>query len=112
MNRSYVDPWATEKMSRSEAQRRYVNVITYQIRPMLANRSLSEDARVQVLKRAVREANRFRYESGTVAGGGAREEVVEILSPYLHPEHPAGEELRDWVKRTIRAFGASFGNED
>jgi len=112
MNRSYVDPWAREKMSRSEAQRRYNNVIQYQIRPMLNNRSMSDDARVQILKRAVREASRFRYEAGTVAGSGAREEVVELLGPYLHPEHWAGEELRDWVKRTIRAFGATFGSEE
>lgn len=112
MSRDYVDPWSTEKMSRSEAQRRYQNLIQYQLRPMVGNRSLTEDARVQILKRAVREASRFRYESGTVAGGGAREEVVELLSPYLKPEHPAGEELRDWVKRVIRAFGATLASDE
>lgn len=102
------DPWATEKMSRSEAARRYQNLVQYQLRPMLGNRSMSDDQRVGVLKRIVREASRFKYESGAVAGGGTREEVVDLLKGYLHPEHPAGEELRDWIKRTIRAFGATI----
>jgi hypothetical protein len=101
------DPWATEKMSRSEAQRRYNNLIEYQLRPMLGNRGLTDDARIGVLKRMVREASRFKYESGAVAGSGAREEVTDLLKGYLKPEHWAGEELRDWVKRTIRAFGAT-----
>jgi hypothetical protein len=101
------DPWATEKMSRSEAQRRYNNLIEYQLRPMLGNRGMTDDARIGVLKRMVREASRFKYESGAVAGSGCREEVSDLLKPYLKPEHWAGEELRDWVKRTIRSFGAT-----
>ena len=31
MQRGYVDPWAKEKMSRSEAARRYQNLIQYQL---------------------------------------------------------------------------------
>jgi hypothetical protein len=112
MGKGYEDPWATEKMSRSEAQRRYQNLIEYQLRPMLNSRSLTDDARVQILKRMVREAGRFKYEAGVVAGAGAREEVLDLMKPYLHPEHWAGEELRDWVKRTIRAFGASLDSQD
>jgi hypothetical protein len=99
-------------MSRSEAQRRYQNLIEYQLRPMLNNRGMGDDARIGVLKRIVREASRFKYESGAVAGGGAREEVTDLLKPYLHPEHWAGEELREWVKRAIRAFGATIASPD
>lgn len=106
------DPWGGEKMSRSEAQRRYQNLIEYQLRPMLGNRGMTDDARVGVLKRIVREASRFKYESGAVAGSGAREEVSDLLKGYLHPDHWAGEELRDWAKRAIRAFGASLGESD
>lgn len=106
------DPWGGEKMSRSEAQRRYQNLIEYQLRPMLGNRGMTDDARIGVLKRIVREASRFKYESGAVAGSGAREEVTDLLKGYLHPDHWAGEELRDWAKRAIRAFGASLGESD
>jgi hypothetical protein len=107
MHEGRRDPWAGEPMSRSDAQRRYGNLVQYQIRPMLSNRKMPDDARVNVLKRVVREAHRFRYESGVVAGSGIREEVMDLLEVYLRPEHPAGEELRDWVKRTLRALGAS-----
>ena len=103
-----TDPWASEKMTRSEAARRYQNLIQYQLRPMMGNRSMTDDARIGVLKRIVREAGRFKYESGAVAGSGSREEIVDLLSEYLKPEHWAGEELRDWVKRAIRAFGATI----
>jgi hypothetical protein len=102
------DPWGGEKMSRSEAQRRYQNLIEYQLRPMIGNRSMTDDARIGVLKRMVREASRFKYESGAVAGSGAREEVSDLLKAYLRPDHWAGEELRDWAKRAIRAFGATL----
>jgi len=107
MRKGYVDPWATEKMGRSEAARRYQNLIQYQLRPMLNDRKMTDDARILVLKRMIREAARFKYEAGVVAGAGAREEVVDLLADYLKPDHWAGEELRDWVKRTVRAFGAS-----
>jgi len=106
------DPWAGEKMSRSDAQRKYSNIIQYQLRPMLGNRSLSEDGRVQVLKRIIREAARTRYESGVVPGSGTREEMQDLLRDFFKPDHPAGEELKDWVKRALRAFGASFEAED
>ena len=112
MSNRQSDPWAGEKMSRSEAQRRYQNLIEYQLRPMIGNRGLTDDARIGVLKRIVREASRFKWESGAVAGSGAREEVMDVLKGYLHPEHWAGEELREWVKRAIRAFGATIDNED
>lgn len=102
------DPWGNEKMSRSEAQRRYNNLIMYQLRPMLGNRSLTDDARVQILKRIVREAARFKYESGVVAGSGAREEIIDLLKDTFKPEHPGSEEYRDWVMRVIKAFGANF----
>jgi hypothetical protein len=107
MRKGYVDPWATEKMGRSEAARRYQNLVQYQLRPMLNNRKMSDDDRILVLKRMVREAARFKYEAGVVAGAGTREEVVDLLAEYLKPDHWAGEELRDWVKRTVRAFGAT-----
>jgi hypothetical protein len=99
-------------MSRSDAQRRYNNLILYQLRPMLAQRHLSDDARIQVLKRLVREAGRFKYESGVVAGAGAREEIVDLLTPYFKPEAPTGEELKDWMKRAIRAFGANIESDE
>jgi hypothetical protein len=112
MQRGYVDPWAKEKMSRSEAARRYQNLIQYQLRPMLMNRRMEDDARINVLKRIVREASRFKYESGMVANAGTREELVDLISDYLKPEHPAGEDLRDWIKRTIRCFGATIDSQD
>jgi hypothetical protein len=107
MNRGYVDPWAREKMTRSEAQRRYQNLVQYQLRPMLNNRSMTDDARVNVLKRIVREASRFKYEAGVVAGAGTREEVMDLIGSHLLPEHPGGDEYKDWIKRAIRAFGAT-----
>ena len=106
------DPWATEKMTRSEAARRYQNLIQYQLRPMLANRSMTDDARIGVLKRIIREAGRFKYESGAVANSGSREELVDLLADYMRPDHWAGEELRDWVKRAIRSFGATIESAD
>ena len=107
MNRGSSDPWSTEKMSRSEAQRRYNNLIQYQLRPMVFDRKMSDENRINALKRIVREAARFKYESGVVAGSGAREEVVELTVDLMKPESPVGDEVRDWIKRTIHAFGAS-----
>ena len=112
MSNSNRDPWAGEPLSRSEASRRYNNIVMYQLRPMLANRGLSDDARITLLKRMVRECSRFKYESGMVAGAGTREEVVDLLAHTLKADHPYGEELKDWVKRTIRAFGATVENRD
>jgi len=112
MSRGGTDPWGGEKMSRSDAQRRYNNLITYQLRPMLGNRSMTEDARVGALKRIVREASRFKYESGVVAGAGAREEVVDLLRDTFRPDSTHSEEYRDWVKRVIRAFGANLETSD
>jgi hypothetical protein len=111
MNRG-SDPWATEKLSRSEAQRRYNNLVIYQLRPMLGNRSMTSEAKVNVMKRMVREAGRIKYESGVVSGSGVREEVVELFEPLLKPESGVSEEMRDWIKRTIRAFGASIETAD
>ena len=101
------DPWLGEKMSRSDAQRRYSNLVTYQLRPMLADRKLSEEGQVSALKRIVQSAHRFRYESGVVAGMGTREEVVDLTKHMLRPDHPCTAEVKDWIKRTCRAFGAS-----
>jgi hypothetical protein len=112
MQRGARDPWAGEKMTRSDAGRRYANLITYQLRPMLADRRLDDEGRIAILKRIIAQANRFRYESGVVAGAGSREEVQDLLMPFFHPEHPAGEELRDWIKRVIRAFGAAVDDTD
>ena len=112
MNRGAVDPWAREKMTRSDAARRYNNLIQYQLRPMLFDRRMSDENRIDVLKRIVREASRFKYESGVVAGAGAREEVVELTAHMLKVEHPWGEEVKDWIKRTIRAFGATIEADD
>lgn len=112
MNRGGADPWAREKMSRSDAQRRYHNLIQYQLRPMLMNRNMSEDGRIQVLKRIIAQAHRFRYESGSVAGAGAREEIIDLLAHYFKPDNPVGEELKDFLKRTIRAFGGSIDSDE
>lgn len=108
MNRGFVDPWATEKMSRSEAARRYQALIQYQLRPMLANRRMTDDERITVFKRMVREAGRFKYESGMVANAGTREELVDLLVDYFKEESTWGEDLRDWAKRAMRAFGATI----
>lgn len=106
------DPWATEKMSRSDAQRRYSNLVTYQVRPMVYDRRLNDEQRVGVLKRVVASAHRFRYESGVVAGMGTRDELVDLMRHYVTPDSPAGPDLRDWVKRAFRAFGAAVETED
>jgi hypothetical protein len=100
------------EMSRSEAQRRYMNILHYQIRPMLIDRSKSEDDKVLILKRVVREAHRIKYQSGAVAGSGAREELVVLLEPFLKASSGASEELQDWVKRAIRSYGATIEEPD
>jgi len=100
------------EMSRSEAQRRYMNILHYQIRPMLIYRSKSDDDKVIILKRVVREAHRIKYQSGAVAGSGAREELVLLLEPYLKPNAHTTEELQDWVKRAIRSYGATTESDD
>jgi hypothetical protein len=112
MNRGSVDPWAGEQMNRSDAQRRYNNLVQYQLRPMLLDRRLSNEERVSILKRIVNTAGRFRYESGVVAGGGTREEVLELCLEWLKPEHAGNDEVKDWIKRTIRAFGASIATDE
>jgi hypothetical protein len=100
------------EMSRSEAQRRYMNMIHYQVRPMLGDRSKSDADKVTILKRIVRDAHRIKYQSGAVAGSGAREELIELLSPMLKPNANVSEELRDWVGRAIRSYGASIESAD
>ena len=112
MDRTHRDPWAGEKMTRSDAQRRYYNLVQYQLRPMLNDRRLSDNERVQVLKRIVSSAHRFRYESGVVAGGGTREEVEDLVAHFFKPDSGAGEELLDWLKRMIRAFGGTLGSDE
>jgi len=101
-----------DQISRSEAQRRYGNLIQYRIRPLLADRSKSDSDRVIAMKRMVREANAIRAESGAAAGMGSREEIIDLLTPWLKPEAPTSEELRDWIVRVFRAFGASYETED
>jgi hypothetical protein len=100
------------EMSRSEAQRRYQNILHYQVRPMLGDRSKSDDDKVIILKRVVREAHRIKYQSGAVAGSGAREEIFDLLSPLLKPTAGASEELQDWIKRAIRSYGAAVDSND
>lgn len=100
------------EMSRSEAQRRYQNILHYQIRPMLNDRSKSDTDKVNILKRVVREAHRIKYQSGVVAGAGPREEICDLLLPLLKPNSSASEELRDWVKRAVRSYGATVETED
>jgi hypothetical protein len=111
MNRAATDPWQGEKMSRSDAQRRYANLVTYQLRPMVYDKKKSDDERVQILKRICQQAYRFRYEAGVVAQGGTREEVMDLLMDYFKPDRETSEELKDWLKRCIRAFGASMSEE-
>jgi len=94
-------------MSRSEAQRRYQNLITYRIRPLLIDRSKDDEDKTIMMKRLVRECHAVRYESGAVPGSGTREEVVDLLSPIVKAGTHS-EELVDWVKRVIRAFGANY----
>lgn len=101
-----------DQMNRSEAQRRYGNLIQYRVRPLLSDRSKSDADRVVMMKRLVREANNIRNESGAVAGLGSREELMDLLMPWLKPDAPTSEELRDWVVRVFRAFGASYETED
>ena len=43
---------------------------------------------------------------------GSREEIVDLLTPYFKPEAPTGEELKDWMKRAIRAFGANIESDE
>ncbi len=112
MSHDRVDPWAGEKMSRSDAQRKYASLIQYQVRPMVGNRSLSDDARIQVIKRVIREAHRTRYESGAVPQTGSREEITDLLRDYLKPEHWASEELKSWIVRVLRAYGALIETSD
>jgi hypothetical protein len=100
------------EMSRSEAQRRYMNILHYQIRPMLIDRSKTDDDKVLILKRVVRESHRIKYQSGAVAGSGAREELVVLLEPFLKANSSATEELRDWVKRAIRSYGATTESDE
>lgn len=97
-----------DAMNRSEASRRYQNLITYQLRPMMTNRGASEEERINVLKRLIRQATLIRANSGAVAGGGTREEVVDLLSPWMKPESGFSDELKGWVVRLFRAFGASY----
>jgi len=106
------DPWAGEKMSRADAQRRYSNLVLYQFRPMITNKKMSEENRITALKRIIREASRFRYESGVVAQGGIREEVIDLSAPYFKPDSGISEELKGWLVRCMRAFGANLENED
>lgn len=111
MNRAGANPWEGEKMSRSDAQRRYSNLVTYQLRPMVNDKKKSDDERVQILKRICQQAYRFRYESGVVAQGGTREEVLDLLSDFFKPDRVVGDELKDWLKRCVRAFGATMSEE-
>jgi len=99
-------------MSRSDAQRRYSNLVTYQLRPMLADRKLEEEGQISALKRIVQSAHRFRYEAGVVAGMGTREEVVDLTKHFLRADHPSSPEVKDWIKRTCRAFGASVEGDE
>src|SRR5437763_15624961 len=101
-----------DQMNRSEAQRRYGNLIQYRVRPLLADRSKSDADRVIMMKRLVREANNIRIESGAVAGMGSREEIMELLTPWLKPEAPTSEDLRNWIVRVFRDFGASLETAD
>jgi hypothetical protein len=100
--------YARDQMSRSEAQRRYQNLIHYRIRPMLIDRSRSDSDRILLMKRICREAGNIRAEAMSPAGMGTREELVEILSPLLKPESPASEELKSWIVRCFRVFGAGY----
>jgi hypothetical protein len=111
MNRTSADPWVGEKMSRSDAQRRYANLVTYQLRPMVYDKKKSDDERVQILKRICQNAYRYRYEAGVVAQGGTREEVMDLLQDYFKPDREVSDELKDWLKRCVRAFGASLEAE-
>lgn len=97
-----------DAMNRSEAQRRYQNMITYQLRPMLADRSASEETKISIIKRLIRQATLIRANSGAVAGGGTREEVVDLLSPVFKPDSDASIEYKDWIIRFFRALGASY----
>ena len=101
-----------DQMNRSEAQRRFTNIIHYRVRPLLADRSKSDADRTIMMKRIVREANNIRTESGAVAGPGSREEIMDLLLPWLKPDAPTSEELRSWVVRVFRAFGANYETDD
>lgn len=107
-----ADPWAGNPMTRSEANRRYQNLIEYHIRPMLADRRMDDEARINRLKRVIRDAGRYRYESGVVAGPGTREEVLDLFKPAFKADSGVSEELKDWYKRTIRSFGANLESDE
>jgi hypothetical protein len=111
MNRP-SDPWAGEKMSRSDAQRRYQNLVTYQLRPMITIKKMSDDNRIQAIKRIIREASRFRYESGVVPQSGIREEVTDLCAPYFKLGAETSEELAGWLIRMMRSFGCNPTTED
>lgn len=113
MRLEHRDPWAGEAMSRSDAQRRYGNLVQYQLRPMLMNlRRLSAVEQVSQLKRIVNSAHRFRYESGVVAQAGTREEVIDLVSDLFKPEAETPEEVLDWIKRMVRAFGGTLDSDE
>lgn len=99
------------QVNRSEAQRRYQNLIQYRVRPMLNSRTRNENEKILLMKRLVREANNIRAESLCPAGPGTREELVDLLSPMLGLG-AASEELQDWIKRCFRAFGAYWEGAD
>jgi hypothetical protein len=101
-----------DQMNRSEAQRRYQNLIQYRIRPMLTDRGKSDADRVMIMKRICREANLIRSASGAVAGPGTREEIVDLLVPLLDKDRDTSDELRDWIGRAFRSFGAYYEGTD
>src|SRR5262249_23424033 len=102
----------SDQMNRSEAQRRYQNIITYQVRPMLGDRGKSEEDRVMLMKRVCSEANLIRADSGAAAGAGARAEIGARLPQLLKPTMGTGDELRGWITRVFRSFGAAYEAPD
>jgi hypothetical protein len=100
--------YAREQMSRSEAQRRYSNLLTYRLRPLLSDRSKSNEDKILMLKRLCREAGNIRAEAMAPAGPGAREEVVELLAPLLKPTAGTPDEMKEWIFRLFRSFGAGY----
>jgi hypothetical protein len=101
-----------DQIERSDAQRRYQNLIHYRIRPMLNERGKTDEDRVALLKRLCREANLIRANSGAVAGLGTREELVDLLTPLLQKESGVPEEVQEWIVRVMRSFGASYEGVD
>lgn len=110
--RAKVSSYNQDTMSRSEAQRRYQNLITYRIRPLLQDRSRSEADKISLMKRVYREANNIRAEAQAPAGPGTREELVDLMAPILKPMSTASEEYKDWIKRVFRSFGAYWEGSD